>query len=364
VTEVGSRQPEAGTHLLLLLGQICFASLPVAGRMAMLGHIPPAGIVLVRVTGGALVFSLLAWRRGTLKIARADIPALIGCALLGVAANQELFIQGLARSTATNASVIGSTIPVFTALVAIVLRREPPRMRRLLGIAVACAGAALLVGADRLSTSSEHMAGNAMIIVNSLSYGAYLVVVRSLADRYDPIGLVAMLFITAIPMVAPLGIAAWADAPPLTTGDAGYLVFLVAVPTVGAYGLVQTALRRAEATLVAAYIYLQPVFATIGAIFLLGEEPSMRLVACGALVLAGVWLAARSRRTPCDRWRRNRRACRARDRPRSSRGRRSCIDPASARSSFRAGPRSPNRRSSDTCRSRRSSRPDRRCCRR
>ena len=281
-------------HVLLLLGQICFAALPVAGRMAMLGHLPAAGIVLVRVIGGALVFSLLAWRRGTLKIARADVPALVGCALIGVAANQELFIQGLARSTATNASVLGSTIPVFTALVAIVLRREPARMRRLVGIAIACAGAALLVGADRLSTSSEHMVGNAMIIANSLSYGTYLVLVRSLADRYDPLGLVALLFIAAIPMVAPLGVVAWADAPPLTAGDVGYLVFLVAVPTVAAYGLVQTALRRAEATLVAAYIYLQPVFATIGAIFLLDEQPGVRLFACGALVLAGVFLAARS----------------------------------------------------------------------
>src|SRR5690348_4875804 len=101
-----------GVHLLLLLGQICFASLPVVGRMAMLGRIPPAGIVLVRVVGGALVFCLIAKRRGTLKLARADVPALIGCSLLGVAANQELFIQGLARSTATNASVLGSTIPV------------------------------------------------------------------------------------------------------------------------------------------------------------------------------------------------------------------------------------------------------------
>ena len=282
-------------HVILLFGQVCFASLPVVGRMAMLGHLPPAGIVLVRMTGGALVFSLIAWRRGALKIARADLPMLIGCAFLGVAANQELFIQGLARSTATNATVLGSTIPVFTAITAIVMRREPARPRRLLGIAIACAGAAVLVGADKLSLSSDHMVGNAMVLANSFCYGAYLVIVRPLADRYDPIGLLAMLFIAGVPMVAPLGVVAWADAPPLTGDDVAYLAFLVAVPTVGAYGLVQTALRRAEATLVAAYIYLQPVFATLGAILLLGESPSARLYMCGVLVLTGVWLAARSR---------------------------------------------------------------------
>jgi len=279
----------------LLLAQLCFAALPVAGRMAILGHLPPAGIVLVRMTGGAIVFTLIAWRRGALRIAPRDLPAIAGCALLGVAANQELFIQGLARSTATNASVLGATIPVFTALVAIVLGREPVRVRRLAGIAVAFGGAAALVGADRLSTSSEHVAGSVMVLANSLCYGTYLVVVRPLADRYDPIGLLAWMFALGVPMVAPLGIAAWADAPAITGGDLGYLAFLVAVPTIGAYSLIQLALRRAEATLVAAYIYLQPVFAAFGAMLLLGEQPTLRLAACGAVILGGVWLAARSR---------------------------------------------------------------------
>jgi drug/metabolite transporter (DMT)-like permease len=289
-------QSPLAVHLILLAGQICFAALPVAGRLAMQGgRIPPAGIVIVRMCGGALVFTIVALRRGTLRIDRADIPKLLACALLGVAANQELFIQGLARSTATNASVLGATIPVFTALVAIVLGAEPARVRRLVGIAIAFGGAAALVGVEDVSTSSQHLAGSVMILANSLSYGTYLVVVRPLADKYDPVALLALMFIAGIPMVAPFGIAAWADAPPLDAGGVAYLAFLIAVPTVGAYTLVQTALRRAEATLVAAYIYLQPVFATAGAILLLDETLTVRMAGCGMIVLFGVWLAARSR---------------------------------------------------------------------
>jgi drug/metabolite transporter (DMT)-like permease len=204
-------------------------------------------------------------------------------------------VQGLARSTASNASVLGATIPVFTALAAIVLGAEPARVRRLVGIAIAFGGAALLVGIDKVSMSSQHLAGSVMILANSLSYGTYLVVVRPLADKYDPVALLAMLFVAGVPMVAPFGIVAWADAPPLDAGGIAYLAFLIAVPTVGAYTLVQTALRRADATLVAAYIYLQPVFATAGAILLLDETLTLRMAACGVVVLFGVWLAARSR---------------------------------------------------------------------
>ena len=284
-----------GVHVLLLLGQVCFASLPVVGRMAMIGHLPPALIVLARMTGGAVVFAVIAAQRGVLRVARADVPAVIGCAVIGVASNQELFIQGLARTTATNASVLGSTIPVFTALVAILSRREPPHARRLVGIAVAFAGAAALVGADRLSLGREHLVGSGFILMNSACYGTYLVLVRPLAERYDPIGLLALMFVAAVPIVAPFAIAALPDAPPLTAGVVAYFAFLIAVPTVAAYGLIQTALRRADATLVAAYVYLQPLIAATGAMALLGEEPTLRLAVCGAVVLGGVWLAARSR---------------------------------------------------------------------
>lgn len=280
---------------MLLAGQLCFAALPVAGRLA-LADIPPGAIPLVRTVGGALVFSAIAWRRGALRIERRDLPFLVLCALLGTVLNQELFIHGLARTTATNAVVIGSTIPVFTALAVIAMGREPVRVRRLLGIAVAFGGVAALVGAEDLSMSSEHFAGSVLILINALSYGVYLALVRPLADRYDPIALLAFMFLAAIPMVAPIGIHALAvDARPLTGSDCAFLAFLVAVPTVGAYAFVQMGLRRAEASLVAAYIYLQPVVVAVAAALVLDEQIGVRSVLCGAIVLAGVWLAARSR---------------------------------------------------------------------
>jgi len=279
---------------MLLGGQLCFASLAVVGRLAV-GHVPPAGIVLVRMAGGALIFALIARRRGTLRLARRDLPFIGLCALLGTVINQEMFIHGLARSTATNAVVLGSTIPAFTALTAIVLGRERPHAARLLGMAVAFGGVAALVGAEDVSTSSDHLAGSVMVLINALSYGVYLVVVRPLAMRYDPFALLAGLFLAGLVMVTPLGVHAFAQAPSLTATDIGFLAFLIAVPTVGAYGLVQSALPRAESSLVAVYIYLQPVFAAVGAMIVLGEDLGLRTVACGLVVLFGVWLAGRPR---------------------------------------------------------------------
>ena len=93
-----SRRP-VSVHLILLVVQVCFASLAVVGKKALVA-IPPGVIVSTRVAGGALVFFLLARRQGPLRVARGDLGRLVLCALFGVVVNQLLFVNGLERSTA------------------------------------------------------------------------------------------------------------------------------------------------------------------------------------------------------------------------------------------------------------------------
>lgn len=279
-------------HLILIASALCFASLPVVGRFVV-GDIPAGGIVMARMTGGAVIFAAIAWRRGTLKFEARDLPLIVVCALMGNVINQELFVHALAHTTATNAVVIGSTIPVFTLLGALVLGRETLQLYRGLGMACAFTGVMLLVGADGLSLSSDHFVGSVLVLINALSYGVFLVVVRPLARKYDPFALLAIMFSVGLPIAIPIGLYELAGTPPLVAGDYGFLAFLIAVPTVAAYGLTQLALKRAESSLVAAYIYLQPIFTAVGAMLMLGEEITPRTVMCGAIVLFGVWLAAR-----------------------------------------------------------------------
>ena len=283
-------------HWLLILTQLCFGILSVVGKMTT-PHVPAMAIVLVRVLGGTILFSLAARRRGTLRLDRKDLPMLIACSLLGVVINQECFIGGVALSTATNATVLGATIPVFTAVFALLLGKEPARWRRLLGIAVAFCGVAILVGADKLSMSSDHLLGSGLVLINAASYGLYLVVVGKLAHRYDPMALIAILFAIAIPFVAPLGIWQWSHYAAPTTVDLEHLLFIIIVPTFGAYAFVQMALARAEASLVASYIYLQPVVAAVFAVLLLGEAvPGLRSLLGAGIIFAGIALSIRAQR--------------------------------------------------------------------
>src|SRR5262249_17344002 len=102
-----ARDPVVRTkvHLELLAVQLLFAGLAIVGTIA-LRSVPANAAVLVRVAGSAAPLVVLARARGPLRIARRDLPLVVACAILGVAANQLLFMNGLQRTTAVNATVI------------------------------------------------------------------------------------------------------------------------------------------------------------------------------------------------------------------------------------------------------------------
>jgi drug/metabolite transporter (DMT)-like permease len=72
-----------------------------------------------------------------------------------------------------------------------------------------------------------------------------------------------------------------------------WLAFVVVFPTAGAYLLNNWALARADASVVALFIYLQPLIAALLAMARLGERPSPATWAGGVLVFAAVFLALR-----------------------------------------------------------------------
>jgi drug/metabolite transporter (DMT)-like permease len=287
------------TFGILLLAQLCFASLPVAGRFAY-GQLdlPPDAVVISRMVFGCLIFS--AWARlsgNAVRVERRDWRLIIVCGLLGAVLNQTFFLHGLAHlppaGAATSASLMGSTSPVFAGIFAVALGREPFRPTRAIGIALALAGALALVDFSRLSLGGASWIGNLMILGNSAAYGLFLVLARGLR-KFPPLQLVGLLFLVGTICTAPFGVHAFIDyAPRMSWAAARVLAFIVLVPTLMAYGLTQIGLARAEATAVATFIYLQPMLAALGAYLVLGERPGRMIVVAAILIFSGVFVSTR-----------------------------------------------------------------------
>ena len=277
-------------HVALVLVQIMFGTWPIFGKL-VLRSMSSTSLVGIRILGAAAVLTLLQRKLGQLRqLPKRVLAWLVLSSLLGVVLNQLLFVKGLSLTTAINATLLTTTIPVITLGVSIALGYDGPSVRRILGIALAAAGVIYLVDPWRANFTAETTLGNVLILCSSLSYGAYIAVSRDLFRRYGALNVITWIFVVGAIISLPISVYAWSSESRGTISAGVWLIvpYIVLVPTVGAYYLNSWAITRVAPSVVAIYIYLQPLLSFGLAPLILGETWNSRtLVAC-ALIFAGV----------------------------------------------------------------------------
>lgn len=280
----------------LVVVQLSFASLAVVGKYALLAGLPPLAIAAIRVVFAGLLLSTLALGRAQERIPPRDLALLAGLSLLGVVGNQLLFILGLERTTAVNASILITTIPVFTLLVAVLLGREHFNRARTLGVAVALVGTLALLRAERFDLDDRLVVGNLLVVLNALSYSFYLVLARRILQRYRSITVVAWTFLFGTLVIVPLGtphVVEAAERHLFTAAAWAALVWIILVPSVLAYALNNYALKRIQSSTVGGFVFLQALFGTLMALaFLPSETLDVRTAVAGLAIVAGVLIVA------------------------------------------------------------------------
>ena len=286
-------------HLALFAVQLMFGTWPIVGKMA-LRSMSSTSLVAVRVLGAALAFMLLQAKLGQLrKIPRSDLAWLVLCSILGVTLNQLLFVKGLALTTVINATLLGTTIPVFTLVVSIAFGYDRISLRRTLGIALAASGVIYLVDPLRADFSAQTNSGNLLIVTNSLLYGAYIAISNDLFKRNGALNVITWMFCIGALVILPVGAYALSHdnllAAPANVWVA--VIYIILVPTVAAYYLNAWALTRVSPSTVATYIYLQPLIAFGLAPLVLGENFNSRILIASLLIFAGVGVVTKRGRS-------------------------------------------------------------------
>lgn len=286
-------------HAALLFVQITFGAFHVFGK-SLLGVLPPLAIVASRTIVSAPLLLLLA-----LSVDRSIPPprdlarfALLG--FLGIFANQLFYIFGLQMTTAINAAILMPSIPVFVALLA--WARGAERMTRLkvLGVALAVAGALAMLDVSKVASASGSLWGNALLLANCIVYALYLVLQRDLLLRYHPLTVVSWAFgfgglgvlLVAAPTLVRTDFSALSPASWLA------LAYIALIPSGVNYALNSWAMGRSSPALVATYTTLQPVAAAALAILLLGERADWREALGFALVIGGLVCVSRKPAAP------------------------------------------------------------------
>jgi len=253
------------------------------------------GFIVIRVGGAMLLFLLASMLAKKEKIDwKKHGPRFILCSFLGVTANMLMFFKGLEITTPINGAVLMLATPVFVFILNIVVNKQKLILMQLLGIIVACLGCTVLMAGRTFSFSSTTLPGDILIILNAISYAAFLVSARELLKHYHALTVSKYTFLIGFVMVLPFGWQEFTEAKFELMGTKIILeiLFIIIFTTFVTYLLNAWAIVKAGPTLVGAYIYLQPILATIIAVLLKKDEISMHKILAILLIFAGVFITS------------------------------------------------------------------------
>ncbi len=283
-----------------VLSAACWGSATVMSK-GLLAVLPPLTLLVVQLLA-SIAFLWIAVFCLRLRV-RLDRPArrasLSG--LLEPGLSYCVGIAGLALTTASNASLIGTTEPLFILLLAWLLLRE--RIGGgVVGLALlASLGLGLVVLPDIRNGGGEGSSlGDALVVLGTLFAALYVIATRKLVMTLDPLPLSALQ--QSVGLLWTLGVLALAlalGAVNLGLRDIPLEVLLFAafsgiVQYALAFWFYLFALRRLPASVAAFYLTLIPVFGVGAAYLFLGETLTGVQWLGAALIVVSVTLISRT----------------------------------------------------------------------
>lgn len=283
-------------HLALLIVNLLYGANYSIAKQVMPVYVQPFAFVLMRVGGAMVLFWIVSAIFIKEKVDKKDLPRMALLAVCGVACNQLLFLKGLSLTTPINASIIMISNPIVVLIIAAVVLKERISFGKIAGIALGVAGALIMLLYNKdFSFGSETIGGDVMILLNSISWACYVVLVKPLMKKYNTFTIVKWVFLFGFIYVLPFGYTEftqinWLSMPAQVWRDVAFVVLGV---TFVAYLLNTYALRALSPSVVSIYIYLQPFFATLIAIYFYQNDMlDLHKLTAGALIIFGVYLVS------------------------------------------------------------------------
>jgi drug/metabolite transporter (DMT)-like permease len=284
-------------YLLLSLTSLFWAGNIVLGRFVA-GHVPPVTLSCARWIGAMLLMLPFAWPH-----LRRDWPKLWGhwklmlvLSATGFAINNALSYWGLQYTQALNALLMQSSGPLFVALWSLLLFGVRLTWMQTAGIALSLGGVLTIVlrGDFAALASVELNAGDLMVAGALCAFGVYSALMPRRPVTH-PLSLIVVTTGGGALLLLPF--SAWEFAAGVRFSadwlSAATLAYVIIFPSALAYLCFNRGVALIGPNRSAPFLHLMPVFGSVMAIMLLGETLELFHLAGYAMVVAGVFIAAR-----------------------------------------------------------------------
>ena len=271
-------------------------------KVVMPHYIGPFGFIMLRVVGASVLFWTISLFVPKETIERKDYLRIAGAAFLGMCINMLMFFKGLQLSTPINSGVIVTLTPIIILILSAFFLKEKLTLFKFLGIVLGFTGAIILIlygNTTQVLNAPNIPLGNTMLLINATSFGAYLVMVKSLTKKYSTITLMKWMFLIGIFYTFPVTYSefsevSWTTLPFEAIWRMG---FVVVGTTFMTYMLNVYALKTLPPTAIGAFTYLQPLITILYAV-ITGNDilDGVKILAC-LLVFVGVYLVSKKGKT-------------------------------------------------------------------
>lgn len=287
-------------HLGLLGTNLFFAiNLSAVKYLTAGNYMQPFGMNVIRVGVSVILFWLLYLiYPSAQKIERKDTGRFLLCALTGIAINQMLFLKGLSLTYSIHAVLLMLTTPILITIIAAWILRERLNIYKAAGLALGVSGAVVLITARQSSGTGENvLLGDMLVIINAVSYTFYFILVKPLMLKYNPVQVIRLVFTYGLLMVLPFG---WNEFISIEWRHFGTIEYtciglITICGTFLAYLFNVYGIKVLGASVAGAYIYIQPVFATIIAMIFLKENLEVYKILAAVLIFTGVFLCNKTK---------------------------------------------------------------------
>ncbi len=283
-------------YILVLIFQLQASGTHIIAK-SITSELAPPLLMLLRAAIAATVYFIwmLFNKKKIIKIEREDWSKVLLLGLLNIPLNQFMFLMAVKMTTAPNVSLAYALTPAFVLILAISFFGEKINFKKIIGVVIAFFGTVFILFERGIDLTSDNFWGFIIVLTASFCYALYTIVGRDFSIKYGPIYSMGITMVTGFILYIPIFFIT--DVPfeltQISTVNWLQILYLGVITSGFGYALWYIILTMKEASKVAVFNNLQPVFTTILSIIIFGQVLTLPFAIGGILIIIGVLITQR-----------------------------------------------------------------------